>query len=95
MTDIPKRKPGRPPGGVGTANRDIDYTCHRCLKQFDRETLRAKKVQYLMMGRNGKVIRSRVIEWLCVPCMEKDPDYNRELWIASPGMKDIRDAQSA
>lgn len=86
-----------------TSNRDIEYKCSACGRNVGRDNLRAKQVAFREMGRNGKVIKSRTIAWLCVvpltvdgkSCLDKDPDYNRETWFDSPGLQDVKDAKLA
>lgn len=79
---------------MGNSNREIIYECsgpdHEGERTVQRDNLRAKRVQFLKLGRNGRVIHSRVIAFLCLSCIEKDPDYQRPRLAASPGMADTR-----
>jgi DNA-directed RNA polymerase subunit RPC12/RpoP len=92
---ISKRKAGRPGGFVGTSNRTIDYRCAACGREFDREGLRVKRVQFTAMGVPAKLIRSRVIKWLCDDCMHKDDDFIRAPLSDSPGFQDTGLASQA
>lgn len=87
---VPGAKRGRPPGFVGSANRTIEYVCSACRNEFTKEDLFAKRVIYSHVGRNTKIIRSRTTAWLCEACMNADPDYARDGYASSPGMKGTR-----
>lgn len=82
---------------MGNSNRDISYECsgpqHVGNRRVQRENLRVKRVQFLKIGRNGRIIRSRNVAFLCLSCMEADPDYLRPALTASPGMQDTRIAE--
>lgn len=53
------------------------YKCTECDKPLARENLTVKKVVFQKMGAGGKTVRSRVVHWLCRPCLNKDMDFNR------------------
>lgn len=53
------------------------YKCTECDKALPREQLTVKKVVFQKMGAGGKIVRSRVVHWLCRPCLTNDDDYNR------------------
>jgi hypothetical protein len=53
-----------------------DYSCTRCRKAVDRDDLVVKKVTFLSMGLGGNTIQSRVIDWLCPPCLTEDAQWN-------------------
>ena len=89
----PGARRGRPPGFAGQSNRNIEYSCTACGKEFTKDTLFAKRVMFAILGRNKGVVRSRTVAWLCEPCMNADPDYAREMYASSPGMKDTSLAQ--
>lgn len=61
---------------------EIDYRCGACLEPTAREALFAKRVQYKQMGERGKVIKTRVVYWVCGGCMKKEEDFNLP---ATPG----------
>lgn len=72
------------------SNRSIQYVCDRCQTDVGKLNLRAKRVQFVTIGLNGKMIQSRIVAWLCIACMEADPDFQRPARSASPGMRDTR-----
>ena len=55
-----------------------EYSCSECGATPGRENLFVKRVQFTTMGEGARVIRSRVVGWLCGPCTAGDPDYKRE-----------------
>lgn len=73
-----KRGPGRPKGGKGTANRNIDYRCDTCKRSTPRSKLAAKRVHYTTVSRPPRAIRSRTVAWLCESCMKEEPEFNVE-----------------
>lgn len=54
-----------------------DYRCTRCGTPTARGSLVVKKVSFARMGEGAKLIRSRVLDWLCPSCTVADPDWNR------------------
>jgi len=70
--------------------RNIQYVCDTCGRDVGKLNLRAKRVQFLTIGLNGKMIQSRITSWLCISCMETDPDFTRPSRSASPGMRDTK-----
>jgi len=91
--DPPRNKGGRPPGFVGTVNRDIDYRCSVCQQAKPRADLVAKKISFQEIGRGGKVLKTRTQGWVCKTCVLEDPDWNKRALIDSPGMKGTRLAE--
>lgn len=77
-------------GQPGKTNRDIKYECSKCQKECGRNSLHVKRVQFREMGPNGRVIKTRVTEWLCPDCLQADPDYKRPQWGAAPGLADTK-----
>ncbi len=75
---LPPYEPPKPP-----QRRKFNRICGECDKPAPE--LFVKRVQFTEMGSRGHVVRSRAVAWLCRPCMEKDPDYNRKKYSASPG----------
>lgn len=69
------------------ANEPI-YECTQCKATPGRDLLTVKKAVFLEMGMGGRIIRSRVTDWLCPSCTAKDPDYRREAFTA-PGTKRV------
>ena len=55
-----------------------DYRCSNCGKDENRNRLTVKKATFTEMGEGARVVRSRVVAWLCPSCVVDDPDYNRE-----------------
>lgn len=70
--------PGVPYLGVELVAPTLEYVCTNCSKSVERDNLTVKKVAFAEMGVGGKIIRSRVIGWLCVDCLTSDVDWNRE-----------------
>jgi len=58
----------------------LQYKCSDCGTPTKRELLAAKKVLFTGMGRGAKTYRSRVVGWLCPPCVKKDPQYLMEAY---------------
>ena len=53
-----------------------EYLCSKCGSIQHRDMLTVKKVLFTGMGEGAEITRSRVTEWLCVPCVKKDVDWN-------------------
>ena len=49
--------------------------CSGCNQITSLELLAIKQVSFLERTKRGKVIKSRVVAWLCEECMEADPDF--------------------
>lgn len=60
-----------------------DYCCTECGEYSNRELLTVKKVSFNEMGVGGRVLRSRVVAWLCPKCVKKDPQYNQPAFRAA------------
>jgi hypothetical protein len=73
---------------MGNSNRNIEYKCDDCGRVVGKLNLRAKRVLYVELGRNGRVESSRTVGWYCLSCMAADPAYQQERFAASPGMRD-------
>ena len=58
-----------------------DYSCTACGEAVGRKQLTVKKATFLEMGTGARTIRSRVVGWLCDPCLKKDADWNREPFV--------------
>lgn len=54
-----------------------DYTCTGCGATPGRDGLSVKKVIFTEMGAGGRVLRSRVVDWLCDNCLKTDPHWNQ------------------
>lgn len=67
--------------------RKHDYKCSKCGNPKDKDELFARRVQFVQLGFKGKLIKSRTTDWLCVVCLKKDPDFERESFVDSPGAK--------
>jgi hypothetical protein len=67
------------------SRRQYDLSCDKCKQQFPRAKLFVRRVQFVQLGMNGKVMRSRTTDWLCESCMGEHPDYNRTAHRDSPG----------
>ena len=78
------------PKQKGPSNRNIEYKCDYCGRPTSRSALKVKRTQFKEMGEGGAVLVTRTIAWLCLSCMEADPDYNRPAFSASPGLRDTK-----
>ena len=60
----------------------VIYKCSVCERGesdgITRELLVVKKVTFQEMGSGARMIRSRVVAWLCPTCRDSDIDWNRE-----------------
>lgn len=51
--------------------------CAKCRwRSSNPEDLIAKRVEYRKLGANGRAIRSRVTGYLCMRCLDEEPEYN-------------------
>ena len=75
------------------SKRNIIYKCSTCDQIFEKHEMRARTISWKTMGLGGKTIRSRVVGWDCIGCMENHPDYQREYFTAAPGNKDLIDGR--
>lgn len=66
------------------------YICTSCGQDYERESLLAKKVSFTQMGAGGKLVRSRVVDWLCPACTVKDDDWNQTAASGSPRSRRLR-----
>ena len=82
---------GRPRGGKGTTNREIKYICGTCQQDVGRDHIFARQVTFINMVTKRKE-RTRTVDWVCDVCIKAHPDYDRERYAKSPGMKDITHA---
>lgn len=64
-----------------------DYRCTKCNQPTLKALLTVKKVVFSPIGAGTKITKSRTVEWLCNECLELDPDWNREKFNGSPGLK--------
>lgn len=54
------------------------YRCSVCGREKKREELTVKKVNFQTMGQGARIIRSRVLGWLCKSCLSNDPVWNQQ-----------------
>ena len=64
-----------------------EYRCSCCGQITLKDLLQAKKVIFSPIGAGAKITKSRTVAWLCNECVEVDPDWNREKFTGSPGLK--------
>lgn len=65
-----------------------EYKCSKCgSTPGNPDLLVAKKVMFQELGTNPRTLKSRTVDWLCPPCVAKDPDWKKEPY-TSPGMID-------
>ena len=50
--------------------------CTGCDQITSPELMVIKQVNFLERTKRGKIIKSRVVAWLCEDCTEKDADFN-------------------
>lgn len=74
---------------MSSSNRDIKYVCGNCGQTKTKATLTVKRVQFLEMGENGKLLKTRVVEWLCEDCRAEDPAWSQDKLFGSPGLQDV------
>lgn len=83
--------------------RHQKYECTGCGREVGKDKLRAKQVRFKLIGKGGADVRSRIVGWLCtIPqddgspsCLERDEDWTRPMYAASPGMADTDIAREA
>lgn len=51
--------------------------CSVCRQQYPKTHLRVKRCQFKEFGKGGRILRSRDVAYLCIPCMQEDPDYKQ------------------
>lgn len=75
-----------------------DERCTECNNICSKILLTAKRIQFVAVENQRKVLKSRVTAWLCEDCLAKDPDWNLDPRAAapgyrSPGLERVRAAQ--
>jgi hypothetical protein len=63
------------------------YKCSACDAELPRSELIVKRVQFRGMGKEGRIARSRVVAWLCLPCVLRDHQWSQEGFVEAPGSK--------
>lgn len=71
----------------------MTYTCKECgpTRIYSKEELTVKRVQFRVMGQGGRVLKTRVIAWLCHDHRDADPDFHRASYEDAPGTAAKRD----
>lgn len=80
------------------SNRDIQYRCTRCGREVGRGNLITKRAVFREMGVQGRTVKSRVTDWLCIipqddgspSCRDTDTAWIAEERLSTPGMADTR-----
>jgi hypothetical protein len=67
------------------------YKCTFCENVVERDTLTAMRVQFTTMGKPTKVLKSRVVSWLCPQCIQYEPQWKSDPWLQSPGLTKVED----
>lgn len=62
----------------------MKYNCMTCERERPRSEMLAVRVTFSSI-KPTKLIRSRVIGWMCSACRESDPNWNRPPYAATPG----------
>lgn len=52
--------------------------CSKCGNSFDRDELTVKRIAFYKFGKNGKMIKSRTVGWLCPGCLQSDGHWSAE-----------------
>lgn len=61
--------------------------CTECRLTCSKILLTAKRIQFTEVTNHKKVLKSRVVAWLCEKCRDADPDWQLEAREAAPGLK--------
>lgn len=69
------------------------YVCMECRQETPRDKLTVKQAVFKVIGKGGRVIRSRTTGFLCPPCLEQDDDWNRKPYDDAPGMAPVPDTE--
>lgn len=59
--------------------QEYEYYCTGCNRPTKRDLLTAKKVLFNEIGKGGRTLRSRTVDWLCPDCVKQDP-----AWLLEP-----------
>ena len=78
---------------MGSSNRTIIYDCSTCGRDVGQDKLVVKRVQFLSLA-SKKLIRTRVLRWVCVDCIERDEMYQLPARSTTPGMRDTKLGQA-
>lgn len=70
-------------------------TCRDCGRNATGEHMLVKTIIFRIAGRNGRMVRSRSVAWVCDLCVAKDPDWNRQPFDESPRLRDFRTKEAA
>lgn len=83
----------KPKKRVGQSNRNIKYVCSKCQREVGRENLVVQRVQFLTIGVNGKLLKTRTVGWVCRnvenACLDTDPNWLAERYTGTPGQADV------
>ena len=71
------------------AGNPIAYKCSVCQQPKERDDLMAKRVTFSTI-KPVKMIRSRVVGWVCSTCRKADPVWNSPRYSATPGVTEQR-----
>lgn len=65
----------------------MNYTCTVCGPDVahPKSELTVKRAQFRVSGKNGAVIKTRAIAWLCHDHLEADPHWNLPAFSTAPG----------
>jgi hypothetical protein len=95
MPDVPVEVDNDPPVAPkreGRSNRNIAYVCGVCGRAVGRENLVVQRTQFLEMGINGKLLKTRTRGWICRNvennCLDKDAEWKADRYTGSPGLAD-------
>jgi hypothetical protein len=64
---------------------DKTTTCNQCGQEVKVADTLVKRAVFLVPGKGGRQVRSRVVGNVCNPCLKNEPDYNREPWATIKG----------
>lgn len=83
-TEEPVKEP------VNHLRRNISYVCDVCGNDVGKGNVYSKQVRFQTVGTTYKTLRTRIVAWLCRPCMEADPAWTQDALGGSPGMRDTK-----
>lgn len=61
---------------VTVAPKDPKYHCSRCKALTNRSLMLTKKILFQTMGKEGRWMKTRTVDWLCPRCVAHDSDWN-------------------
>lgn len=66
---------------------NTETRCTVCKLVKPKEEVLRKIVNFRQPWAGGRTVKSRTVSHICAECRAKDPDWNREIFMDSPGVK--------